>query len=623
MEGSHFQLGPQGISEELLEEKDSSRFTFCCDACSPFSDSLKETAKRLAKAWLEEALPKAQWTKEELIQSLRLVNERLRSHFKKDKRRLALSIVLVAEQPTANQLFVFSCGDIHLTYLESNHLQVLHKPKHSSNLPSERERLKYLNQTFIRSATPHIEVSTLPAQTTRGMGLIPQSLYHCLTEEEIVALLQTPSNLQMILDQRQILLPHTEVVICKSANTLSEQIQEEMNPQSIAMSKESQSMTPSGLPKPSQQKSPKRKMALSLTVGAMVIAGGAGLYQLMSGPSPTNQTSSQPVATHSPLENQTEQTTLVQQLKEENRSLTQEVNQLEVSLREEVEKSQFLRDALNKEMSKQEKDQSAVALLEEKISQLEVQLEEEQRMRKAARAMRLHAITGLKRPEEQEGVPLSLPEYEISKLRDEKATLESKLADLALQHDNLVAENQLLTEQIETQHENTPSLDPSATQENVALKQRVETLESQLAKESKEGEYYQISYEALKTELERQREKNTLLQSEVHSQKQAYLALLQDQGIARPLPKLEPTQKEQPPAPNKTEESLPEHKSSVVHVVQKGETLSEISMLYYGSSKQWKKILQANKEKVPTSNLVIVGTELVIPEPSVKGQRYE
>lgn len=50
------------------------------------------------------------------------------------------------------------------------------------------------------------------------------------------------------------------------------------------------------------------------------------------------------------------------------------------------------------------------------------------------------------------------------------------------------------------------------------------------------------------------------------------------------------------------------------HTVKKGETLSEISRQYYGSSGRWDKILQANREKISDKNRVRVGTVLVIPE---------
>lgn len=50
------------------------------------------------------------------------------------------------------------------------------------------------------------------------------------------------------------------------------------------------------------------------------------------------------------------------------------------------------------------------------------------------------------------------------------------------------------------------------------------------------------------------------------------------------------------------------------HTVKKGETLSEIARLYYGSGTRWKEIYDANSEKLGDKNRVRVGTVLVIPE---------
>ncbi|MHC4131396.1 MAG: LysM peptidoglycan-binding domain-containing protein [Planctomycetota bacterium] len=51
-----------------------------------------------------------------------------------------------------------------------------------------------------------------------------------------------------------------------------------------------------------------------------------------------------------------------------------------------------------------------------------------------------------------------------------------------------------------------------------------------------------------------------------------------------------------------------------VHVVSKGETLSSISSLYYGTSTQVNKIFEANRDKLKNPNTLITGTKLVIPD---------
>jgi len=50
------------------------------------------------------------------------------------------------------------------------------------------------------------------------------------------------------------------------------------------------------------------------------------------------------------------------------------------------------------------------------------------------------------------------------------------------------------------------------------------------------------------------------------------------------------------------------------HIVRKGETLSDISYNYYGSSKKWRRIAQANPEVIKDANKVRTGTKLIIPD---------
>jgi len=49
------------------------------------------------------------------------------------------------------------------------------------------------------------------------------------------------------------------------------------------------------------------------------------------------------------------------------------------------------------------------------------------------------------------------------------------------------------------------------------------------------------------------------------------------------------------------------------YVVKKGDTLSEISQRMYGTSTKWRKILSANKKRIPDEKKLRVGTKLVIP----------
>ena len=51
-----------------------------------------------------------------------------------------------------------------------------------------------------------------------------------------------------------------------------------------------------------------------------------------------------------------------------------------------------------------------------------------------------------------------------------------------------------------------------------------------------------------------------------------------------------------------------------IHVVAGGETLSTISMIYYGSGSQWRRIIEANPKVITDENRLQPGMRLVIPK---------
>lgn len=72
--------------------------------------------------------------------------------------------------------------------------------------------------------------------------------------------------------------------------------------------------------------------------------------------------------------------------------------------------------------------------------------------------------------------------------------------------------------------------------------------------------------------------------------------------------------KSQPKANSKpTPKQQPTTSSSKSYTVQRGDTLSTISQKVYGTSKRWREIAQANKDKITADNQVRVGTTLSIP----------
>jgi nucleoid-associated protein YgaU len=50
------------------------------------------------------------------------------------------------------------------------------------------------------------------------------------------------------------------------------------------------------------------------------------------------------------------------------------------------------------------------------------------------------------------------------------------------------------------------------------------------------------------------------------------------------------------------------------YVVKKGDSLSKIAKVFYGDVKKWKKIFEANRDKISNPDLIRPGQELVIPD---------
>ncbi|MHC4106144.1 MAG: LysM peptidoglycan-binding domain-containing protein [Planctomycetota bacterium] len=55
-------------------------------------------------------------------------------------------------------------------------------------------------------------------------------------------------------------------------------------------------------------------------------------------------------------------------------------------------------------------------------------------------------------------------------------------------------------------------------------------------------------------------------------------------------------------------------KTQRFHIIQEGETLSEISRTYYDSARKWQKILDANRDVIEDVSKLKPGTKIIIPE---------
>lgn len=66
------------------------------------------------------------------------------------------------------------------------------------------------------------------------------------------------------------------------------------------------------------------------------------------------------------------------------------------------------------------------------------------------------------------------------------------------------------------------------------------------------------------------------------------------------------------PAPEPAAESAAES-PQVTYTVQAGDTLSKIAREYYGDSKEYRRIYEANRDKLDDPDEISAGQELVIP----------
>jgi nucleoid-associated protein YgaU len=67
------------------------------------------------------------------------------------------------------------------------------------------------------------------------------------------------------------------------------------------------------------------------------------------------------------------------------------------------------------------------------------------------------------------------------------------------------------------------------------------------------------------------------------------------------------------PQQTRTSQSNPEP-AVKIHIVEKGQTLSDIAYKYYGSTGKWRKIFEANRSSLKDANTLIPGMRLTIPE---------
>ncbi len=91
-----------------------------------------------------------------------------------------------------------------------------------------------------------------------------------------------------------------------------------------------------------------------------------------------------------------------------------------------------------------------------------------------------------------------------------------------------------------------------------------------------------------------------------------------DATVYEPLPATSPTNEPsllQPSSSQTVSNDKTDIRKPVVHTVKSGQTLSDISKIYYGTTQKWRKIYRANKKKFPKGpDAIKTGIELVIPK---------
>ena len=67
------------------------------------------------------------------------------------------------------------------------------------------------------------------------------------------------------------------------------------------------------------------------------------------------------------------------------------------------------------------------------------------------------------------------------------------------------------------------------------------------------------------------------------------------------------------PPQNTPVETRQKIKTNLLHIVRSGETLSEIAQDYLGSSRHWRRLLEANRQVLTDPNKIRPGMKIVVP----------
>lgn len=238
----------------------------------------------------------------------------------------------------------------------------------------------------------------------------------------------------------------------------------------------------------------------------------------------------------------------------------------------------------------------------------------------------------------------NIEESSVNKIPNEEASPLSMVALTFAEASHLLEEKEQQISSLKKMVQHYQNALISSSQEHSALQQlhqevkeqyheHVEELSERLAKQSEEFEK-QLKLTADKTEenekaaLQIIKAYEELKQKAFHAFKELEKVNLEKEFLASKLTRLEAVQQalikekeaERVARTTHTNEqavykslSTPVSKEMILHKVSAGDTLSSISQKYYGTSKRWVEIYEANKEIIPNQNRLKPGLTLSIP----------
>jgi len=193
-----------------------------------------------------------------------------------------------------------------------------------------------------------------------------------------------------------------------------------------------------------------------------------------------------------------------------------------------------------------------------------------------------------------------------NQIQDHTLRIEQLLNDNLSLQEQLTASNEVIEQKAQALMHLQDSV-TALTQHNQSLENEMVVVKEQMAnmsllKEKYEQEKHQLSSkESLLTQLKATlHEQETLIASLEKSRKE----LLGELTLAKQT-------LEQQQAPKTKEDPITS--TTRIHLVSSGETLSSIAFRYYGTSKRWQDIYQANHDIIADVDKVKVGTALIIP----------